>query len=169
METLMQETRVIHGVSYVVKVVASGEQPDLSWLGEFTDLTADAHGCGKRHVRASYDDREYKYFCPAFGADPRPWKEIASDNGWSKDDMFAAAKGDLEIARDWWDAGVIVEADLGPIGIAGGSLWGLNWTMDEEYIVGDVVDECIREATYEAEQAIYHRIFGGNPRLAVVS
>jgi len=169
METLHSETRTVHGIVYKVSVVASDEQPDLSWLGEFTDLTADAHGCGKRHVRNSYDSREYKYFCPAFGCDPRPWKEIAAENDWTKDQMFKAAQEDMTLAREWYDCYIMVEADLGFAGEAYASLGGLDWNNDEDFIEGEALTEVIAEAEYEVEQKLYHAILGGNPRLAVTS
>lgn len=161
MHTLMEDTRTVDGIVFTIRVVATDEQPDLSWLGEFTDLTADQHGCGKRHVRASYDSREYAYFCPAMGCDPRSWKEIAAENGWTKDQFFEAAQKDMEIAREWIDCGVMVTADLGPAGEAESSLWGLDWMNDEDYITKDVVDECVREVEAYAEHLLYRRVLGG--------
>ena len=79
--------------------------------------------------------------------------------------MFEAAKVDHDIAVNWWECYVIVTADLGPAGEAFSSLSGLNWAVDEDYILGDVVDEMLDEAEAEAERIFFHRILGGNVNL----
>lgn len=160
MDTIEKYTREIGGLVATVEIVPDYD-PDLSWLGEWTDLTADEHGCGKRHVRnGSYDSSCYRYFCPSFGCDPRPWREIAADNGWTKEQMFEAAQTDERTAREWYGCGVVVTIEAGDFE-GSASLWGMDWMTDEDHIENDVVPELIAEAQAEVISKLTRKLMGG--------
>lgn len=160
MDTIEKYTREIGGLVATVEIVPDYD-PDLSWLGEWTDLTADEHGCGKRHVRnGSYDSHAYRYFCPSFGCDPRPWREIAADNGWTKEQMFEAAQTDERTAREWMGCGVVVTIEAGDFE-GNASVWGFDMNTDENHIENEVVPELLLEAQAEVIAKLTRKLMGG--------
>jgi hypothetical protein len=139
MHTIEKETRELdNGAAVTVKRVLD-EDPDLSYLGEFTDKYE--LGVWKYAGVYSFDRHTYKYFRPA--------------NSYHK-----YAKQDIRRIADynkghWCMTGVIVSLFLDGVEISHSSLWGIESDSDESHfteVEQELIAECLSDAKKQSDK-----------------
>lgn len=124
------------------------EDPDLSWIGKWTDKWEEG-----AMERESVGRNEYKYFVPAIKEEEH-YKGLV-EKGYTKRGARRMArrynKQDLNrmegFGDGWFTMGCIVTVSIGGIE-AYDSLWGIESNSDEVYLE-EVIEDCMNQAKSE--------------------